>query len=129
MPLTWEQTMQLQPGMVLSFGTDHRYEFTGFAWYGGNGRNRSCRLNLIRDDGYETFATHHDLKKAEVVRVDAPPFDFMELTEETLRKLTNGNLEQLAVQLGLTPPPRPKKDDLVALILTHVKNSKPQSAE
>ena len=69
MPLTFEEARALTPGTLLTFGDNpavYRVE-----WVSVNKRGE-LRMNLTREDGYDTHATHHDLDVAQRVAT-APP--------------------------------------------------------
>ena len=65
MSLTYKQALALKPGTILVFeGTpDHEFEFKKMDWFGGR---EELRMSLVRDDGYKTFATQHNLKKMSI---------------------------------------------------------------
>lgn len=69
MSLTIQQALTLSPGTLLTFGTAYTYTVVAVE---PSDHGRKVRLSLLRDDGFETFATQHDLSKMSYVAKNAP---------------------------------------------------------
>lgn len=68
MGLTLQEARALAVGTMLSFGTPRRYTVKRV-----NVAGVSIRLELERDDGFETFAGESDLYKASIVSEQSAP--------------------------------------------------------
>lgn len=81
--LTLEDALMLTRGATLRFDSSAAlYLVTGVEPLDvrADGKARGVRLSLTRDDGYETHASTHDLRKASVAEpLDTPPSQSPEL--------------------------------------------------
>lgn len=63
MALTIKEALDLKEGVILSFGNEYRYWVVDVE---PRDHGRGVHLTLKRDDGFDTYATHHDLYKVTI---------------------------------------------------------------